>query len=133
MTLTTKTTVAGLAVALAAAFVLGGRQGSGALAGFLAGAFTAGLALVVQRRLARTRPELLAASVLAGFLLKACAMLATTLAVRFVPVLADAFDAVAFLFGFAGAALLVLGPATLETLRGLGPRAKPGVTEPNPS
>jgi hypothetical protein len=138
MTLTTKTTLVGLIVALATAFALGGREGAGALAGFLSGATVAGMALLVQRRLVRTRSELLAASVLASFLIKAFAMLVSTLAVRFVPALAGAFDAVAFLFGFAGAALLVLLPATLDTLRAIGPRAKPGasargLTEPNPS
>lgn len=124
MTLTTKTTLVGLTAALAVGFGLGGREGAGALAGFLTGAFTAGLALLMQRRLARTRPELLVASVMASFLIKAFAMLASTLCVHYVPALAQAFDAVAFLFGFAGATLLVLGPATFDTLRTLGSARK---------
>ncbi len=119
MTLTTKTTLIGLAAALAVAFGLGGREGAGALAGFLTGASISGLALLLQRRLARTRPELLVPSVMASFLIKAFAMLASTLCVNYVPALRDAFDAVAFLFGFAGATLLVLGPATFDTLRSL--------------
>jgi hypothetical protein len=122
VTLTSITTVAGLALSCVAAFALGGRSGTGALSGYLAGAFFAGLALVAQRAISRTRPELLVASVMASFLVKAFAMLATTLAVRYVPALAERVDAVAFLFGFAGAALLILGPATFETLRALGSR-----------
>lgn len=135
MTLTTKTTIAGLVAAGAVAWTLGGREGAGALAGFLAGAFVAGLALLVQRRLARARSEMLAASVMASFLLKAFAMLGLTLAVRYVPALSASFDAVAFLFGFAGATLLVLGPATFDTLRTLDSRRDPaaGVGEARPS
>jgi len=136
VTLTTKTTLVGLAAALAVGFGLGGREGAGALAGFLSGATTAGLALLLQRRLARTRPELLVASVMASFLIKAFAMLASTLCVRYVPTLANAFDAVAFLFGFAGATLLVLGPATFDMLRTLDSGRKntvPSVGEARPS
>ena len=124
MTLTTITTLIGLAISGALAWTLGGRVGTGALAGYLAGAFVAGLALLAQRRLANARPELIAASVMAGFLIKAFAMLALTLTVRYVPALADRLDAVAFLLGFAGAALLILGPATFETLRTLDARRK---------
>lgn len=127
MTLTTITTLLGLAVSGAVAWTLGGRAGTGAIAGYLAGAFVAGLALLLQRRLAATRPELLAASVLASFLIKAFAMLALTLAVRFVAPLAEIADAPAFLFGFAGATLLVLAPATLETLRTFDSRRKSSV------
>ncbi len=124
MTLTTITTLIGFAIAGAVAWTLGGRTGTGALAGYLAGAFIAGLAVLAQRRLSRARPELIAASVMAGFLIKAFAMLALTLTVRYVPVLAERLDAVAFLLGFAGAALLILGPATYETLRGIDTRRK---------
>ncbi len=121
MNLTTLTTLAGLCAAVLTAWALGGSTGSGALAGYLAGATVAGLAMIVQRRAARRRPGLVIHAVLGGFLLKACAMLALTLLVRFVEPFAGALDAVAFLLGFAGAALLVLAPATWETLRTLDP------------
>jgi len=124
VTLTTATTLFGLAVAGAVAWALGGRVGTGALAGYSAGAFVAGLALVLQRRLATSRPELLVACVMASFLIKAFAMLVLTLAVRFVAPLAEIADAPAFLFGFAGATLLVLAPATLDTLRTFDSRRK---------
>jgi hypothetical protein len=134
MTLTTKTTLGGLAVVLVIGYALGGRAGAGAVAGYLAGATAAGAALALQRRVVRARPELLAAGVLASFLIKACALLAATLAVAYVPALARPFDAVAFLFGFGGAALLVLLPATLDTLRALdGARSAERVGEARPS
>lgn len=122
MTLTTKTTLAGLVAAAAIGWTLGGRAGAGTLAGFLAGATVAGFALAAQRRLARRGPQMLAASVLAGFVLKAFAMLGLTLTVRYVEPLHALLDAPAFLFGFAGATLLVLGPATVDTLRALDSR-----------
>ncbi len=122
MTLTTITTVLGLAASCAVAWMLGGREGTGVLAGFLAGAFIAGVALIAQHRLAVRRSELLAASVMASFLIKAFAMLVLTLTVRYVAPLAEIADARTFLFGYAGATLLVLAPATLDTLRALQTR-----------
>lgn len=137
MTLTTTTTLVGLAAACASAWALGGRLGTGAVAGYLAGACVAGLALLAQRRLAASaRPQMLAPSVMLGFLLKAFALLTLTLAVRYVAPLAQIADARSFLFGCGGAILLVLAPATLETLRALGPRRKPSgatVGEARPS
>lgn len=124
MTLTTLTTLVGLAISCVCAWALGGREGTGVLAGYLAGSFVAGVALLAQRRLAASRPELFTASVMASFLIKAFAMLVLTLAVRFVAPLAAIAHAPAFLFGFAGATLLVLGPATFETLRALDSRRK---------
>lgn len=124
MTLTTITTLLGLAASCAVAWTLGGREGTGALAGFLAGATVAGAALLAQRRLAVRAPNLIAASIMASFLIKAFAMLALTLTVRYYAPLAEIADARAFLFGFGGATLLVLAPATLDTLRALDTRRK---------
>jgi hypothetical protein len=77
--------------------------------------------MLLQRAAAQRRPHLLLHAVLGGFLLKAVAMLVLTLAVRFVRPLAGVADARWFLGGFAGAALLVLVPATFETLRTIDP------------
>lgn len=122
MTLTTIATLVGLAASAAIGWSYGGRMGTGVISGYLAGAFVAGLALIAQRRLAAMRPELLSASVMASFLIKAFAMLLLVLAVRYVAPLAEVADARGFLFGFGGATLLVLGPATFETLRTLDAR-----------
>jgi hypothetical protein len=121
MNVTTATTLSGLAASAAMAWSLGGREGTGVLAGYLGGAFAAGVAMLLQRAAARRRPHLLLHAVLGGFLLKAVAMLVLTLAVRFVEPLANAADARWFLYGFAGATLLVLVPATFETLRTVDP------------
>jgi hypothetical protein len=118
---TTATTLAGLAASAATAWSVGGREGTGVLSGYLAGAFVSGVAMLLQRAAAQRRPHLLLHAVLGGFLLKAVAMLVLTLAVRFVEPLSGAADARWFLGGFAGAALLVLVPATLETLRTIDP------------
>jgi hypothetical protein len=58
MSLTTTTTLALLALAAGVAWYLGGREGTGVLAGFLAGASIAGLSLALQRRIATEKPLL---------------------------------------------------------------------------
>jgi hypothetical protein len=127
MNLTTTTTLALLALAAGAAWYLGGREGTGVLAGFLAGASVAGLSLALQRHIARERPRVVIHALFAGFLLKAFVMLGATLIVAFVPPISRACDPVMFLIAFAGAALLILLPATLDTLRIVAPRrAEPG-------
>jgi hypothetical protein len=127
MSLTTTTTVALLALAAGVAWYLGGREGTGVLAGFLAGASIAGLSLALQRRIAAQKPQFLMHAVFAGFLLKAFAMLGATLIVAYVPAIARVCDALMFLIAFASAALLILLPATLDTLHIVtakrGPRA----------
>lgn len=117
MSLTTTTTLALLALAAGVAWYLGGREGTGVLAGFLAGASIAGLSLALQRRIAEKKPRFLMHAVFAGFLLKAFALLGATLIVAYVPPIARVCDPVMFLIAFAGAALLILLPATLDTLR----------------
>ncbi|MBK7642070.1 MAG: hypothetical protein IPJ19_03310 [Planctomycetes bacterium] len=117
MNLTSITTLAGLALASAAAWTLGGSQGAGVLAGFCAGASVAGLCLLLQRKTAQHRPQFLVQAVLAGFLIKAFALLVGTLAVRYYAPLAQVCDAVTFLLAFAVSAIAILVPATLDTLR----------------
>jgi hypothetical protein len=75
-------------------------------------------------KIARERPQFLIHAVLGGFLLKAFAMLVTTLAIRFVPALDEAFDAVGYLIAFAVTAIGILVPATLDTLRLVGVRTR---------
>jgi len=117
MTLTSITTLAGLALAAAIGWSLGGTQGTGVLAGFCAGATVAGLCLVLQRKAALHRPQLLLQAVLAGFLIKAFALLSLTLLVRLYTPLAEVCDALSFLLSFAATAIAILVPATLDTLR----------------
>jgi hypothetical protein len=117
MTLTSITTLAGLALAAGIGWSLGGRVGTGVLAGYCAGASVAGLCLLLQRQAALHRPQLLLQAVLAGFLFKAFALLGATLLVRFYTPLADVCDALGFLVAFAATAIAILVPATLDTLR----------------
>jgi len=117
MTLTSITTLAGLALAAGIGWSLGGSQGTGVLAGYCAGASVAGLCLLLQRKAARHRPQLLLQAVLAGFLIKAFALLALTLIVRFYAPVAGVCDALSFLLSFAVTAIAILVPATLDTLR----------------
>lgn len=117
MNLTSITTLAGLALAVGIGWSLGGSQGTGVLAGFCAGASVAGLCLLLQRKAALHRPQLLLQAVLAGFLIKAFALLVLTLLVRYYAPLAAVCDALSFLLAFAGSALVILVPATLDTLR----------------
>jgi hypothetical protein len=117
MTLTSITTLAGLALAAVLGWSLGGTQGTGVLAGFCAGATVAGLCLVLQRKAAQHRPQLLLQAVLAGFLIKAFALLTLTLLVRLYTPLAEVCDALSFLLSFAATAIAILVPATLDTLR----------------
>ena len=117
MNLTSITTLAGLALAAVIGWGLGGTQGTGVLAGFCAGASVAGLCLVLQRKAAQQRPQLLLQAVLAGFLIKAFALLSLTLLVRLYTPLAEVCDALSFLLSFAATAILILVPATLDTLR----------------
>jgi hypothetical protein len=117
MTLTSITTLAGLALAAALGWSLGGPQGTGVLAGFCAGASVAGLCLVLQRKAALHRPQLLLQAVLAGFLIKAFALLSLTLLVRLYTPLSEVCDALSFLLAFAATAIAILVPATLDTLR----------------
>jgi len=126
MNLTTRTTLLLLALATGLAWYLGGRVGVGLMSGFLAGASIAGLSLALQRRIARERPRFVLHAAFAGFLLKAFALLAMTLVVALVPSIAAVCDAVAFLITFASAALAILLPATLDTLKTLtAPRLAP--------
>ena len=117
MSLTTTTTLTLLALAAGVAWYLGGREGTGVLAGFLAGAAVAGVSLGLTRKIARERPRFLIHAVFAGFLLKAFALLVSVLVVAYVPAISRVCDPVMFLIAFAGAALLILMPATLDTLR----------------
>jgi len=117
MNLTSITTLAGLALAAVIGWSLGGTQGTGVLAGFCAGASVAGLCLVLQRKAAQQRPQLLLQAVLAGFLIKAFALLSLTLLVRLYTPLAEVCDALSFLLSFAATAIVILVPATLDTLR----------------
>jgi len=117
MTLTSITTLAGLALAIGIGWSLGGSQGTGVLAGFCSGASVAGLCLLLQRKAALHRPQFLLQAVLAGFLIKAFALLSLTLLVRLYAPLTGVCDPLSFLLSFAATAIAILVPVTLDTLR----------------
>ncbi len=117
MTLTSITTLAGLVLAAGIGWSLGGSRGTGVLAGFCAGASVAGLCVLLQRKAALRRPQFLLQAVLAGFLIKAFALLTLTLLVRFYTPLAQVCDTLSFVLAFAATAIAILVPATLDTLR----------------
>lgn len=117
MTLTTQATLVLTVLAAATAWAFGGVLGTGVAAGFLSGATTAGLVLVMQRRVAEKRPAYVVHAVLGGFLIKAVVLLVLTLTVRYVPALEAVCDPRTFLVAFAAAAIGILGPATFDTLR----------------
>jgi hypothetical protein len=121
MSLTTRTTLVLFALGAGIAWLFGGREGAGVMAGFLCGAAIAGITLAVQRKIALERPRFLLHAVFAGFLIKAFAVLSLTLLVAFVPGVNAAVHPVAFLLAFAATAILILLPATLDTLRLLSP------------
>lgn len=125
MSLTTPTTLILAAGAAGLAWTLPGTAGVGVLAGFLAGASVAGAVLFVQKRIARSKPAYVIHAVLGGFLVKAAVLMATTLAVRFVPALEECCDPRAYLFAFAATAVAILLPSTIDTLRVV--EAKPAV------
>lgn len=117
MNLTTQITLFGAAAAAAGAWIAPGPVGVGILAGFLAGAATAGAAAWIQHRLAGSAPRWLFHAVLASLLFKAGVLVCAGLLLHYVPALANTVDLAAFLLAFAGAVLLLLAPATLDTLR----------------
>src|SRR5881628_2404994 len=123
---TSWTALLGLSATVIVAWSLGGRAGAGALAGFITGGTFAAGALALQRRAAMRRPDLPLAALLGGFLLKSFALLASVAAVRFVEPLAVRLDWIAFALGFGAAALSILIPATLETLKLVRPRSQVG-------
>ena len=117
MSLTTPTTLVLAAGAAALAWLLPGTAGWGVATGFLAGAIVAGGVLSVQKRIASRHPKFVLHAVLGGFLVKVVVLMATTLLVRYVPALEERCDPRAYLLAFAVTAVVVLGPATIDTLR----------------
>jgi hypothetical protein len=124
MNWTTITTLVGAACAAALAWALDGRESLGVVLGYLAGASTSGACIALQRGAARHRPGLVFHAVLGGFLLKAFAMLVLTLTLHYVPAFSAHADSKAFLFAYAATAMLILFPATIDTLRLLAPGSR---------
>jgi hypothetical protein len=117
MSLSTLTTLTLAALAASVAWYLGGTLGTGVVAGFLAGSSVAGLVLFAQQKVARSRPSYVLHAVMGGFLAKASAMMTLTLLVRYVPALEERCDPRTFLIAFAAAAIGILLPGTIDTLR----------------
>lgn len=130
MTLTTFTTLAGLAAALALAAWMGGADGTGVLTGFLAGAAVTGACLLRQRRVLRTHPGRALRSMVEGFLAKLGAIVAIVLIFVLFPVVRDTVDVARFFLAFAAAVLLVLFTGTYDNARVLsGAKAPVGGVE----
>jgi len=122
MTLTTLSTLAGLAAALALAAALGGAEGTGVLAGFLAGAAVTGACLLRQRRVLRAAPSRALRSMIEGFLVKLGAVVVVVLAFVLFPVVRELLDVRSFFLAFAGSILLVLFAGTYDNARVLRER-----------
>jgi hypothetical protein len=124
MTLTTVGTLIGLAVAGSLAWWVGGSSGTGVLSGFVTGALVAGLCVAWQRRVLASNPARMLHAAVAGFLIKLAAVLAGSLALRFMDAEAVIADWRTFLVSFAAAAVLVSIPGTIENVHKFGrPRA----------
>lgn len=130
MTLTTLSTLAGLAAALSLAAWLGGAEGTGVLTGFLAGAAVTGACLLRQRRVLRAQPSRALRSMVEGFLVKLAAVVAVVLCFVVFPVVRETADLRAFFLAFAGSILLVLFTGTVDNARILrGAKARIGGAE----
>lgn len=114
MTLTTLSTLAGLAAALSLAAWLGGAEGTGVLTGFLAGAAVTGACLVRQRKVLRARPDRALRSMVEGFLVKLAAVVAVVLVFVVVRPLREIADIRSFFLAFAGSILLLLFTGTFD-------------------
>ena len=125
MTLTTLSTLAGLAAAISLAAFLGGAEGTGVLTGYLAGAAVTGACFVRQRRILRERPDRALRSMIEGFLVKLGAVVAVVLAFVVFPALREVADLKTFFLAFAGSMLLLLFTGTFENAQSLrGRRAE---------
>jgi hypothetical protein len=114
MTLTTLSTLAGLAAALSLAAWLGGAEGTGVLAGFLAGAALTGACLLRQRRILRALPGRALRSMVEGFLVKLGAVVLAVLCFVVFPAVRGTVDVRTFFLAFAGSILLVLFTGTYD-------------------
>ncbi|HEV8114028.1 MAG TPA: hypothetical protein VGR31_14740 [Planctomycetota bacterium] len=117
MTLTTLSTLAGLGAALWIAAALGGAQGVGVLAGFLAGAAVTGACVARQRTVLRALPGRALRSMVEGFLVKLGAVVAAVLLFVVFPRIRETADVRSFFLAFAGAVLLVLFCGTIDNAR----------------
>jgi len=113
MSRTSLGTLVGLALAALVAAGLGGRVGTGVVAGYLLGASIGLVGFLWQRSLVAEPRKVLYASVF-SFLLKLLGLAAGTLALRFVAALGNLADWRAFLFTYAVAAYLSLVGGALE-------------------
>jgi 4-hydroxybenzoate polyprenyltransferase len=114
MTLTTLSTLAGLAAALSLAAWLGGAEGTGVLTGYLAGAAVTGACFVRQRRILRERPDRALRSMIEGFLAKLLAVVALVLGFVVFPALREIADHRLFLLAFTAAMLILLFTGTFD-------------------
>lgn len=113
---------AGLLIAAAVAWSLGGSKGLGAILGFGLGAFLGFLSVSWQVHCMRYRPERLTRAHMEGFAVKLGVLGVFALAFRFIEPLAQAVNWQAFLLAFAVAVLLVLPLSTLDLSRLLAAR-----------
>jgi len=118
----TLVTLAGLVLATAIGWSLGGRMGTGVVGGYLLGALIAALGVAWQNHLLRTNPKKVFAASVGVFLLKLAVLLMAAIAFRYIEAAAAQVDWRAFLVAFAGAVLLVLAIGSLDTLRVLKQR-----------
>jgi hypothetical protein len=117
--------LAGLPLAGVAAWQLGGAQGAGLMLGCAAAIGIGVWALLWQEHLLRTRPKFALNAMLIGFLAKLAALLAGSIALRFLEPAARVADWSTFLIGFAVASLWVMTLGSLRILRALSTNKEP--------
>lgn len=117
MTLTTGSTLLGLAAVAAVAWSFGGTVGTGVFAGGLLAASVTLLGLAWQRHVIRTEPQRALSSFALGFVFKLVALGAGVALLRFVPPAGERADWQGFALGFVGLAVFVLVPGTFDNVR----------------
>ena len=122
MTPTTISTLILAVVAGVCAWSVGGVVGSGILAGFLIGAMLGTALATWQKKVARTRPDMLLAMLVGGFGLKLVLLVGLTAFFRFVPYAAERLDWRAFALSFAVVAIALLLVSTPQAARALKER-----------
>lgn len=116
MTRLTIGTLGGALIAMLCAWSMGGREGTGVLAGYLLGGSLSGFGMAWQMHLLRTRPQRVLLATVTVYLLKLATLLAAVLCFRYLEPAARYVEWRAFLVAFAGGILLVMVVGSLDTL-----------------
>lgn len=106
-----------LAALMSGAAILGGTAGAGLLAGGVLSAAVATTGMVLQLRIARTKPAFAIHALVLSFGTKFFVLVSAALCFVFAPGLKDRLDPLPFFLAFAGVALILLAFGSLEVSR----------------